>query len=117
MNAFVFNLKDKRNSNVFLGSLNEDTTAYTYYGRKGLLFLSTPPIIIHQKETQTQSGGLTEIYKKLGTYVKSFYSVVATPSAVKVGVINCPGGGQRIHHSIRWNNCVPKIISPDFCKT
>ena len=30
-----------------------------------------------QKETQSNSGGLTDIYLELGTYVKSFYSVIA----------------------------------------
>ena len=61
-----------------------------------------------QKETQSNSGGLTDIYLELGTYVKSFYSVIAAPSCVKVALM---GDKQiRLHHAVTWKNAVPKII-------
>lgn len=61
-----------------------------------------------QKETQSNAGGLTEIYLELGTYVKSFYSVMAAPSCIKVALM---GDKQmRLHHAVTWKNAVPKII-------
>ena len=63
---------------------------------------------IVQKETQSNAGGLTDIYLELGTYVKSFYSVIAAPSCVKVALM---GDKQmRLHHAVTWKNAVPKII-------
>jgi hypothetical protein len=41
---------------------------------------------VDQKETQATLAALTEIYLELGTYVKSFYSVIAAPSCVKVAL-------------------------------
>ena len=63
---------------------------------------------IDQKDTQSNAGGLTDIYLEVGTYVKSFYSVMAAPSCVKVSVMG--DTSSRIHHAVTWKNAVPKII-------
>ena len=92
----------------FKGTINEDLTSSVTEGRIGRIILTSLMNSIDQNETQAQAGGLTEIYLELGTYVKSFYSVIAAPSCVKVALM---GRTQtRIHHQVTWKNAVPKII-------
>jgi len=93
----------------FLGRMNEDVNTYIRLGFVGELFFTTNQVSLTQKQTQTTSGGMTELYKKYGTYVKSFYSVMYMPSSVKVSMIR----GQkfsRIHHAVSANNTYPKIL-------
>ena len=67
---------------------------------------------LNQQDTQQNSGGLTESSLSLGTYAKSFYTVMCSPSAVKVSEMGC--GHRRLHHLVYWEYCVPKIISDRF---
>lgn len=95
-----------------MGTLNEDVNIYTYLGSQGKLFLTVLDLAINQLQTQSNTGGITETYLDVGTYIKSFYSVMIMPSAVKIGMMgNC---NMRIHHKIKWNNCVPKIINEKY---
>ncbi len=98
----------------FYGRINEDTTAYCYLGSQGKLMLSPTFLEVNQMMTQQNAGGLTDAYLQLGTYRKSFYSVMFMPSAVKIGTM----GEQhhRYHHSIDWERCVPKIIEEKWRK-
>lgn len=98
----------------YMGTTNEDVTAYVLHGSCGNIFMCVYEIAVHQGRTQAYSGGLTETYLASGTYVKSFYSLMAVPSAVKVGVINSTH--PRIHHKINWNYCVPKILNECYKK-
>lgn len=98
----------------FLGRFNDDVNAYIEFGKRGSLFLTTRDIIMDQPTTQQNKGGITDAYKYYGTYVKSFYSVMLNPSAVKISTMG--DGNYRIHHLINWENAVPKIISGDFKK-
>lgn len=100
----------------FVGRINEDVNTYTTLGSRGYLFLQIPHVAINQKQTQSNKGGMTDIYISQGTYVKSFYSVMMMPSSVKVGMMGNSVETQRLHHIINWNNTVPKIISEDFKK-
>lgn len=98
----------------FFGRVNEDVNTYTNLGSRGGLFLTTMDLKLQQKQTQTNSGGMTEMYLDSGTYVKSFYSVIYQPSSVKVGVMHSKNS--RIHHQIRWRNTVPRILSEEHKK-
>jgi len=98
----------------FYGQINEDVNMYTLLGSQGHLILTIVDIMLAQLMTQTNSGGLTELYLDSGTYVKSFYSVMIMPSAVKV--VTMTAKDARVHHLINWNNCVPKIISDRYKK-
>lgn len=98
----------------FTGTINEDTTLYTTQGSKGKIFLTVQNASINQADTQQLKGGLTEIYLNLGTYIKSFYSLMSCPSAVKLNVMG--DTHYRIHHRVEWDNCVPKIISGRYKK-
>lgn len=94
---------------TFCGRINEDTNMYVLYGSQGQKIFTITDLMINQPDTQSRSGGLTDIYLDLGTYVKSFYSVVCNPAAVRV--IAMGDGHYRIHHAIDWNACTPRIIN------
>lgn len=98
----------------FSGLINEDVNTYVTLGSRGNLFLTYAPLSLIQKQTQVNPGGLTDIYLSLGTYQKSFYSVITAPSCVKVNMMG--DKHQRMHHMIDWEKCYPKIISDKFKK-
>jgi hypothetical protein len=97
----------------FKGRINEDVNTYTSSASKGDLFLTIPNISLKQTDTQSSKGGMSDIYANQGTYVKSFYSVMFSPSAVKVAPM---GTLQRLHHRVSWNNAVPKILNEKYKK-
>jgi hypothetical protein len=105
MNSFICSTKRRFK---FVGRINEDVNTYTSEAARGLLFLTTSQVRLHQGMTQKNSGGMTESYLELGTYVKSFYTVIVAPSCVTVRLM---GEHARLHHNIQWENAVPKIIS------
>jgi hypothetical protein len=90
------------------GRINEDVTAYAIGGSRGQLFFQINHVRLNQMETQHNPGGLTDIYLDIGTYVKSFYSVMYCPSFVRVRAMGTVH--PRLHHQLRWNNAVPKIL-------
>jgi hypothetical protein len=93
----------------FSGRINEDVNTYTNLGRKGQLFLSVNQVAIIQKQTQSNKGGMTDVYVESGTYLKSFYSVMYSPSCVKIGEMGQTN--RRLHHRINWKCAVPVIIN------
>lgn len=98
----------------FIGRINEDVNAYTLLGSTGDLFLTIPNVSLKQTDTQSNDGGLTDIYLDKGTYVKSFYSVMFCPSSVKVGMLNTERS--RLHHRVSWNNAIPVILNEKYKK-
>lgn len=69
---------------------------------------------LNQIMTQTNPGGLTDIYLSSGTYVKSFYTVMMAPSCVTVSPLK--SAHPRFHHQITWDYAVPKILSQRYQK-
>lgn len=98
----------------FYGKINEDVTAYVKLGSVGHVFLTATLLSLEQGTTQANAGGLTDIYLDQGTYVKSFYSVMYNPSSVKVAVLK-DRKNPRLHHRVKWDHAVPKILRQD-CK-
>lgn len=98
----------------FVGAINEDVNTYTTLASRGDLFLTIPFVSITQSATQSNKGGMTDIYALNGTYVKSFHSVMMQPSSVKASMMNA--NNKRIHHSIAWKNTTPMIVSQDYKK-
>jgi len=98
----------------FVGHANEDVNTYTTLGSRGALFLSSNNVALGQLATQSNEGGITEFYKKFGTYVKAFQTVVFQPSSVIISTIGNTKETQRIHHKIKWKHTVPKIIREDI---
>lgn len=111
MNTFIFSTEKPIQ---FMGRINEDVNAYTSLAHRGDLFFTVNQLSINQLQTQSNIGGLTEIYLDEGTYIKSFYSVMFQPSSVKVSDMGHLY--RRLHHRINWNNTVPKILSEETRK-
>lgn len=98
----------------FLGRINEDVNAYTLLSSQGKLFFTVARTTLNQVATQQNAKGLTDVYLKYGTYVKSFYTVMCMPSAAKVQILNT--SHKRVHHKILWDRCTPQIISSRYRK-
>ena len=116
MNAFV--CKTDRPFE-FLGRINEDVTAYTRLTQQGYLFFTLADITIQPMPTQTLEGGVSDVYASQGTYTKSFYSVMFSPSCVKIASMGGASAGhcyRRIHHFVEWDKCAPCIISDKYRK-
>ena len=54
------------------------------------------------------------MYLKYGTYVKSFYTVMAMPSAARVQMLNTTH--KRMYHKILWDRCTPMILNERYKK-
>lgn len=113
MQTFFFKVN---NPVYFQGRFNDDVNMYLQYGKVGKVVLSVRDVVLLTAETQQHKGGITEMYQKYGTYVKSFYSVMLRPDCVKIHGMTMFSGNRRIHHRINWDTAVPKIISSDFKK-
>lgn len=113
MQTFFFRVD---NPIYFQGRFNDDVNMYLQYGKLGKIILSIRDIVLITEETQKVSGGITEMYQKYGTYVKSFYSVMLRPDCVQIHGMTGFSGNRRLHHRIDWDRAVPKIISSDFKK-
>lgn len=98
----------------FVGRVNEDTNTYVMLGNQGKLFFTVTNTQITQAQTQKNAEGMTTLYLDYGTYVKSFYSVIVAPQAVRVAEMGAHH--RRMHHRVDWNRCVPKIISDRYRK-
>lgn len=98
----------------FVGRINEDVNTYTMLGNKGELFFTYTGFMITQKTTQKNAGGMTDVYLDKGTYTKSFYSVIYSPQAVKVGEMG--DKHKRIHHLVNWDKCAPQILNEKWKK-
>lgn len=115
MNSFVFKVnKNPKDDVQFIGRMNDDVNTYLTAGKVGKLFCQISTVMLNQLATQSNAGGNTEAYKSFGTYVKSFYSVIAAPNCCKIDLMGQTN--KRIHHKINWNNAVPKIIDEKFKK-
>lgn len=111
MNSFICSTDRPFN---FVGRINEDVNTYVYKQSTGLLMGTIPFVCLVQKTTQSNKGGMTDLYLDSGTYVKSFYTVIFSPSSCYIK----PMGDKhkRLHHAIKWENAVPKIISETIKK-
>jgi len=100
---------------LFDGSINEDVNYYTQSGIRGELNFNLFGFSLHQEKTQKSSGGMTETYLDGGTYLKSFYTILYSPSCTKIASIG-QGVNKRIHHRISTNNAYPKILDEKYSK-
>jgi hypothetical protein len=92
----------------FYGLINEDVNCYVLNGSRGELYFTSSDIQLNQTQTQKNGGGLTDIYLELGTYMKSFYSIIYHPSSVVIKEMG--RDNKRLHHSINSDFTYPKIL-------
>lgn len=98
----------------FIGRINEDVNTYTTRGIKGDLLFTVANVMINQMETQSNDGGMTDLYLDSGTYVKSFFTIIVAPSCTKISTMG--NKFRRIHHKINWDRCTPKILNQKWKK-
>lgn len=96
----------------YIGTLNDDVTAYTHWGSIGQIYLTFSHLNVHQPPTQQQKGGLTDAYQD-GTYLKTIYSLLPSPRQIK---ITYHPGMNRIHHLIQWKYVTPCILNQKYKK-
>lgn len=111
MNSFFC---DAENPFQFLGRINEDVTTYVRLGSLGQRIFTATDVSLTQNATQGTEGGMSELYIDNGTYLKSFYTVMANPSCVSVAMMG--DKHMRLHHKVEWNNAVPKILNEKWRK-
>ena len=114
MNSFIC---DTERQFTFLGRINEDVNTYTRNTSTGDLFLQIQQVCLLQKQTQSNAGGMTEVYLDSGTYLKSFFTVMYQPSSVKVRTMGNEYVNQkRLHLRVNWMLTAPKILKEKFKK-
>lgn len=105
MNSFVC---DVERPFTFVGRVNEDVNTYVTLGALGHLLTTHTALQLTQVQTQASEGGMTELYLDSGTYLKSFFTVLAAPSCVDIAPMGRTS--RRLHHRVAWRYAVPKII-------
>lgn len=111
MNTFFCKTDRKFN---FIGRINEDVNTYTTKGQTGDLLFTIAKVMINQATTQENTGGMTDVYLDSGTYVKSFFTVICSPSCTRISTMG--NKFMRIHHKILWDKCTPKILNQKWKK-
>ena len=99
----------------FSGRLNEDVTSYTLNASRGIGMITVFKAMVRQLKTQSIGGGITELYNAVGTYQKTFYSLIAMPSAISISSFGF-GHSTRIHHNVSFDHACPCFISDKFKK-
>ena len=111
MNSFVC---DVNKPIRFRGRLNEDVNTYVSLGRIGDLFFTASEVYLGQLQTQGNPGGMSETYLDSGTYIKSFYTVMAAPSCATIFPLDnrrtTGPRNPRLHHKINWRRVSPLIL-------
>lgn len=98
----------------FYGVMNDDVNCYLINGKKGDIFLSYMAFQLDQADTQQTGGGMTDTYKEMGTFLKSFTSITCSPSNVSIKLMGC--NSMRLHHHIDWKTSVPMILDESYKK-
>lgn len=98
----------------FAGRSNEDCSAYCTGGMRGRVFGTFCGAMVVQERTQAQAEGMTELYMRQGTYVKSMYTVIQCPSFVTVRMMGVKH--KRLHHHIDRRHGMPMILREDWAK-
>lgn len=98
----------------FIGRMNDDVNTYVMAGMRGELIFTPRNFCLTVAQTQAVSGGMTEMYVENGTYMKSFYTVMMNPAAVKIAYMGAYH--PRLHHMYKWDLLVPKIINERYRK-
>lgn len=88
------------------GRLNDDLINAINVWRHGKVELTLKCLAMNMPKTQSEGGGLTELYKAEGTVRKTAYAIMAAPGQVKL--VERFG---RYHHKADWRHIAPKIIA------
>lgn len=91
------------------GVQDNDTTQFVNMHNRGMFTGSTGyGLILHQRQSCTAKGGLTDLYKECKLLNKSLVCVIQFPSAITA--MHQKKNGGRIHHSIKDKYLRPRIM-------
>lgn len=90
MNSFICSV-DRPFS--FMGRINEDVNTYTNLGRCGELFMTIGAVQLGQKQTQKNSGGMTELYLDSGSELASRVIITTATRTAGDPMNNCEFNG------------------------
>ena len=94
--------------------MNVDVNCYLRNGKRGDIFLTYNGFQLDQADTQSTEGGMTDTYREMGTYLKSFTTVMCAPSNVHIKLMG--SNFRHLHHSIDWKTSVPMIVREEYKK-
>lgn len=98
----------------FKGTMNEDVAAYTLHGMRGDLMLTITAVSVVMGATQVNRGGMAEEYITAGAWQKPAYSLVTSPSCVRVRWLADHSHGVdrvgRIHHNVIHRKAYAQIV-------
>lgn len=72
----------------FRGLFSEDLHASLDAGIQGKTAIATTMVQIHSPTRGTNKGGLFDLYKDGGTYVRTFFTILAYPNVAKITIKN-----------------------------
>lgn len=101
--ALVVRMSDRLR---FVGILNEDMNALLLGKDDGQLMLEAYAITKNAPERGSNDGGLQELYDDNKQYVRDFYSVIISPSSLRI-IVKRDGTSLRKSKALMW----PKILS------
>lgn len=114
MNSIICSTERRFN---FFGMLDEDACTFTTLGHRGELFFTVHNVSLMQLKSSKYPGGLTEFYKSVNPYVKSFYPILYAPSCNSITVLRDNNQGiRRLHRITNWTNACPAIVNEDYRK-
>lgn len=93
------------------GRMSDDLVNVLEVYKQGGIEYSFNWLACTTNETQTEDGGLTEMYKKDGTVRKTAYAILHSPQYVEL----CIKFG-RYHHTVSWKDVSPKLIHEKWRK-
>lgn len=94
------------------GRLNDDLINAMETHKYGKYEMYFKFMTIQMRDTQSETGGLTDIYQKEGTVRKTAYPILISPNATQLTIRY-----KRYHHKVNWNRLIPKIIHEKWRKT
>jgi hypothetical protein len=93
------------------GRLNDDLiNALDVFGQ-GKVEMSFKFIHLKPAPTQSEQGGLSDLYKQEGTVRKTAYAILKYPNVVKLTI-----KFGRYHHQANWEKITPKVIRETYAK-
>lgn len=87
------------------GRMNDDIINAVNVWRRGGYEMSVKFLHIEFARTQSEPGGMTDLYQSDGTARKTAYGILAAPSAAKL-VFRF----ERYHHAVSWRKLRPKLL-------
>lgn len=95
----------------WVSRMNDDTINAINVYRHGGREMSLRCMNMLMPPTQSEKGGLSDIYKLEGTVRKSAYPVLVAPVAAQLVV-----RFGRYHHKVNWGKLVPKVLNEKYEK-